>query len=162
MSFIDMLSIGSLERSLKALQKLAGKEYAALEPLCRQCNGLVLHTHRKTSGLVIGAVGSLSDFATDLKASFLVDEADLYPSQREGVAFATTQASGNYFVVHKGTVYYSDHDGGDDAVWGRNLDAFFTRALADPARFLNDAGCYTRYVDGKTDRQFIPETFLHD
>jgi hypothetical protein len=47
-------------------------------------------------------------------------------------------------------------------VWGENLDAFFTRALADPVKFLDAAGSYTRYFDGKTDRQYIPETFLHD
>jgi hypothetical protein len=63
--------------------------------------------------------------------------------------------------VDRGKVCYSDSDGGNDAVWAKNLEAFFKRAPVDPCKFL-DAGCYTRYFDGKTDRQFIPETFLHD
>lgn len=39
---------------------------------------------------------------------------------------------------------------------------FFRKAFSDPARFLFDAGCCTRYLDGRTDRQFIPESFIHD
>jgi hypothetical protein len=82
-------------RELQTLQKLAGKEYAVLEPLYRQFNGVVLHTHRDTAGLVVGAVGDLPEFARDWKEMFFVDEARLYPFQREGVAFATIAASGN-------------------------------------------------------------------
>jgi hypothetical protein len=147
---------------LKTLKKLTGKEYAVLEPLYREFNGLVLHRHGKTCGLVVGAVKYLAGYAEGMKGSFFGGDADLFPFQREGVPFATIEASGNYFVVHQGNVYYSDSDGGDDSVWGENLDAFFTRALADPVKFLDAAGSYTRYFDGKTDRQYIPETFLHD
>jgi hypothetical protein len=133
----------AMARELKTLQKRAGKEYAVLEPLYREFNGVTLHAHGETSGLT-GAVKELPNFGSDAKVSFFEDEADLYPFQREGVPFATIATSGNYFVVHKGKVYYSDHDGGDDSVWGKDLEAFFTRALRDPATFLNDAGCYTR------------------
>ena len=83
-------------------------------------------------------------------------------SNEKGLAFATIATSANYFVVYNGKIYYSDHDGGDDRVWGENLELFFQRALSDPAQFLSDAGCYTRYSDGRTDRQFIPESFVHD
>ena len=158
----SMVGPPATARQLNTLRKLAGKEYAILEPLYREFNGLVLHSHRDTAGLVVSPVNELAAFAKDWRSSFFVDEADLYPFQREGVAFATIAASGNYFVVHKGKVYYSDHDGGDDAVWGTGLETFFRRALRDPPKFLYDAGCYTRYSDGKSDRQFIPEAFLHD
>ena len=149
-------------RELKSLQKLAAREYAALEPLYREFNGLTLHMHRDTAGLAIAPIRELSAFADDSNTLLFGDEAEHYPFQREGVPFATIVASGNYFVIHKGKVYYSDHDGGDDSVWGTDLEGFFRRALRDPPRFLYDAGCYTRYSDGKTDTQFIPETFIHD
>jgi hypothetical protein len=152
----------STVRELKTLQKLAGKEYAVLEPLYREFNGLTLYMHRKTAGLAVAPIKELPAFAADCKTLLFGDEAELYPFQREGVPFATIVESGNYFVLHEGKVYYSDHDGGDDSVWSTDLEDFFTRAVSNPPKFLYDAGCYTRYFDGKTDTQFIPETFIHD
>lgn len=150
------------ERELATLRSLAGSEYVFLEPLYRQSNGILLHGHGDTFGLVVAPIDELQEIAADCRESFYVDEADLYPFEREGVPFGTIFASGNYFLCYQGKVYYSDHDGGDDAVWGENLEAFFARALTDPAKFLLDVGCYTRYSDGASDRQFIPEQFVHD
>jgi len=149
-------------RELEALRDFAGAQYAFLEPLYRELNGVTLHGHRDTFGLVVARVEQLPEFASDWKDSFYEEEDDLYPFQREGIAFATIAHSGNYFAAHNGKIYYDDHDGGDDSVWGEDLESFFERALLEPAKFLYDAGCYTRYSDGKSDRQFIPEEFLHD
>jgi hypothetical protein len=149
-------------RELDALRAIAGAQYALLEPLYRHFNGLALHGHRDTFGLVVAPIEQLAEFASDWKDSFYVDEPDLYPFQRRGIAFATIANSGNYFAAHDGKIYYDDHDGGDDTVWGNDLESFFERAVREPAKFLYDAGCYTRYFDGKTDRQFLPEEFLHD
>lgn len=149
-------------KQLSELRLLAGAEFVYLEPLYREFNGVFLHGHGETFGLVIAPIAELAELAADCRESFYVDEEDLHPFQREGVAFATVFESGNYFLCHKGKVYYSDHDGGDDAVWGEDLQSFLTRALSDPPKFLLDAGCYTRYSDGTSDRQFIPEEFLHD
>jgi hypothetical protein len=148
-------------RQLSSLEALAGNELRHLKPLYELANGLVFHRHRKTAGLIVARVNQLRAFAADWKESFFVGEHELHPFQRKGVAFATIAESGNYFVIYGGKVYYSDHDGGDDQVWGKSLSAFFERALGNPARFLYDAGCFTRYSDGKTKRQFIPEEFLH-
>jgi len=149
-------------RELDELRTLAGPEYVFLEPLYRQFNGVFLHGHGDTFGLVVAPIEQLPEIAVECRESFYVDEADLYPFQREGVPFATIFQSGNYFVCHRGIVCYSNHDGGDDAVWGEDVEAFFARGLSDPPKFLLDVGCYTRYSDGTTDRQFIPEEFLHD
>jgi hypothetical protein len=148
--------------ALDDLKALAGAEYVFLAPLYKDFNGIFFHGHGETFGLVVAPIEELREMATDYRESFYVDEADLYPFQRDGVAFATIFQSGNYFVCYRGRIYYSDHDGGDDGVWGEDLESFFARALSDPPKFLLDVGCYTRYSDGATDRQFIPEEFLHD
>jgi hypothetical protein len=147
---------------LDTLRALAGSEYQFLEPLYREYNGVFLHENGETFGLVVAPIDELRELAAECREAFYVEAAFLYPFQREGVPFATIFQSGNYFICHQGKIYYSDHDGGDDAVWGENLEAFFARALADPPKFLLDVGCYTRYEDGTTDRQFIPERFAHD
>jgi len=151
------------QHQLERLRQFAGNEFDALAPLYTQFNGLAFHLNGETAGLWVATIDDLQRLNLEWREWFVdLDPAELYAFQREGVAFATIAASGNYFVVHGGRVFYSDHDGGDDAVWGESLERFFVRALSDPARFLHDAGCYTRYSDGKTDSQFIPESFAHD
>jgi hypothetical protein len=149
--------------NLRRLREIAGSEYPALEPLYSAFNGVALHKHGRTAGLVVASVDELLEFNTEWRESMgsLTDD-ELYDFQRDGVAFATIAASGNYFAVYRGKVFYSDHDGGDDTEWSDGLDAFFERALKEPAKFLHDAGSYTRYSDGKTETQFIPREFLHD
>src|SRR6185436_4164187 len=66
-------------RELKSLQKVAAKEYAALEPLYRAFNGLTLHMHRDTAGLAIPTIRDLSAFAEDSRTLLFEDEAELYP-----------------------------------------------------------------------------------
>lgn len=148
---------------LQQLQRVANGEYAALEPLYRRFNGVVFHENGETAGLVVATVDEIEELNDEWHAWFEDCEPDdLFDFQRDGLAFASIASSGNYFVVHGGQVFYSDHDGGDDAVWGDSVKDFFRRALADPPKFLCDAGCYTRYSDGKSAAQFIPESFSHD
>lgn len=84
----------------------------------------------------------------------------LYSFQREGVAFGEICFSGNYFVINKGSVFYSNHDGGDDRPFAASFSQFLDRIAEEPAKFLFDAGCYTRYSDGVSRNQWIPETYL--
>jgi hypothetical protein len=143
------------------LRAIAGPEYPYLEGLYRLFNGVALHHHGGTFGLVIASIDELAALGSDWRDSFYVPAEELEPYQRAGVAFATIYESGNYFASHDGKVYYSDHDGDDATPWS-SLEAFFEGALLDPPKFLLDVGCYTRFSDGKTDLQFIPEEFLHD
>jgi hypothetical protein len=150
-------------QELRELEAAAGREAVGLIPLYREFNGVAFHLNRDTAGLLIASVEELAGLNAEWREWFSDLEPDeLFNFQRDGVAFATIAASGNYFVIHKGAIYYSDHDSGDDSPWGENIEQFLERALSDPARFLYEAGCYTRYSDGETDRQFIPESFLHD
>jgi hypothetical protein len=74
--------------------------------------------------------------------------------------FGEVSASGNFFVLHEGGVYYSNHDGGDDKPLANSFFAFLARICANPAKFLSDVGGYTRYQDGKTDAQWIPQEYV--
>ncbi len=151
------------KRQLAALMHLAGPSFATLAPLYATCNGLELHRHGATAGLCVFAIAELAQRNLEWRAWFADREpSELYEFQRAGFAFATVEGSGNYFVAHAGRIHYSDHDGDDDAVWGEGVEDFFRRALSDPARFLREAGCYTRYSDRRTDTQFLPKRFLHD
>jgi len=150
-------------RALAKLRRIAGPAFVTLSPLYEQFNGLVFHCHGETAGLCVAPAADLEELNRDWRSWLVHEDPDqLYEFQRDGFAFATIEASANYFVVHRGQIYYSDHDGGDDELWGENLEAFFDRALSDPVRFLSDAGYYTRYDDGETDVQWIPRVFVHD
>jgi hypothetical protein len=134
-----------------------------LAPLYEMFNGACFHVNDETAGLVIAPIDRLRKLNSEWREWFAhLEPHELYDFQRAGFAFATIAASGNYFVIHHGQVYYSDHDGGDDSIWGRSLEEFFGRAFSDPACFLYEAGCHTRYSNGETDRQFIPKSFIHD
>ncbi|MCX6923665.1 MAG: hypothetical protein NT154_10730 [Verrucomicrobia bacterium] len=85
-----------------------------------------------------------------------------------GVAVATVRHSGNYFVLPiqgpaGGKVFYANHDGWYDSAFADDFDGFLAHATREPVSLLNDElGCYTRYSDGKTDAQWIPEEYFAD
>ena len=158
-------AVGSPVRTsdLDELHRIAGTEAKWLLPLYSEFNGIIFHQYGDTAGLIVASIDQLEALNNEWRVWFQdMRQEELYDFQREGLAFASIAASATFFVISKGRVYYSDHDGGDDRIWGDNLELFFKGALSDPARFLFDAGCYTRYSDGRTERQFIPESFVHD
>lgn len=83
---------------------------------------------------------------------------------RTGVAFATVPQSGNYFVMpvegpNAGKVFYADHDGWYESHFAKHFSEFITRVTNSPAHLLSEElGCYSRYSDGKTPIQWIPES----
>jgi hypothetical protein len=95
----------------------------------------------------------------------MVDEDELEETEidwlEDGVSFAEVPSSGNYFVlarsgVHKGKVLYADHDGLEAEVYAESFNEFLIKFLSSPAEQIEHLGCYTRYSDGKTNRQWIP------
>lgn len=150
-------------RQLDLLRVMAGSEFPSLEALYRDFDGLTFHMNGDTAGLCVAPIKGLKSLNRSWRIWFSsIDSAELYDFQRSGFAFATIDASGNYFVVHGGRVYYSRHDDDDDDVWGESVEDFFRLALQDPANFLKRAGCYTRYSDGSSDTQWMPAEFVHD
>lgn len=84
-----------------------------------------------------------------------------------GVVVGQIPHSANYFVIgttddESGQIFYLDHDDFIEEPIAENMESLMASLLADPAQFLYDRGCYTRYADGKTDRQWIPKQYLNE
>ena len=82
---------------------------------------------------------------------------------KEGIAFGEIPHSANFFVVAEseraGKIYYADHDDFRESPIAGDLDELLDRIRNDPADFLYQCGCYTRYSDGKTDTKWIPKEY---
>ncbi|MCO6454888.1 MAG: hypothetical protein J5I93_06280 [Pirellulaceae bacterium] len=84
-----------------------------------------------------------------------------------GVVVGRIPHSANYFVIgttdhESGKIFYLDHDDFIEEPIAEDAEALIAALLADPAQFLYDRGCYTRYSDGTTDRQWIPKQYLNE
>jgi hypothetical protein len=85
-----------------------------------------------------------------------------------GVAFATVPQSGNYFVIPlegpaAGKIIYADHDDWHESPFADDFNGFLERVTREPVQLLvEDLGCYTRYSDGETHLQWIPEEYFPD
>ncbi|MCX7546033.1 SMI1/KNR4 family protein [Marinicella gelatinilytica] len=95
----------------------------------------------------------------------LIDEDELENSGIDWinncVVFAEIPSSGNYFVMpltgsNAGKIIYQDHDGLESNVYAESFFEFLTKFLSAPVAEIEYFGCYTRYSDGKTDKQWIP------
>ncbi len=85
----------------------------------------------------------------------------------DSLAFAEIPHSANYFTVKTtgpdfGKIFYADHDDFSDDPFANSFGEFLARIVADPAQFLYDVGCYTRYLDGKSSTQWIPRHYFAD
>ncbi len=83
-----------------------------------------------------------------------------------GVVVGQIPHSANYFVIgttnkESGKIFYMDHDDFIEEPIAKNAESLIAALLTDPAQFLYDRGCYTRYSDGKTNRQWIPKQYIH-
>lgn len=85
-----------------------------------------------------------------------------------GIAIAEVPHSGNYFVMPvagpaAGKIFYADHDGWYESAFANNFQKFLAHVTRKPVSLLNEEfGCYTRFSDGKTDKQWIPEEYFPD
>jgi hypothetical protein len=85
-----------------------------------------------------------------------------------GISNATVPNSGNCFVMpvegaSAGKIFYANHDGWYETAFADDFNDFLTRVTREPVKLVaEDVGCYTRYSDGKTDAQWIPEEYFTD
>jgi hypothetical protein len=124
-----------------------------------------LYVQGKTVGLTLYPISSwlaaTESFREDIESSGRIED-DLYPFARQGIVIGEPPRSGNVLMLYQGRMHYSDHDGGDDTPIAENFGVFLGRLALDPPKFLYDLGCYARYSDGQSDRQWIPLRYLHD
>lgn len=95
-----------------------------------------------------------------------VDLADMPEWFNTGVVIGQVPESANYFVVgtagdSAGRLYYVDHDGFVEDPIADDAEALMDSLVVDPAQFMYDRGCYTRYSDGETNKQWIPKQYVN-
>jgi hypothetical protein len=156
----------SAERSaLTELRRLLSVPSPEVEALYAVHDGMDLYVQGSTVGLALYPISTwraaTASFRQDVELSGRVED-DLYPFEREGIVVGAPPHSGNVLMLYQGRMHYSDHDGGDDAPVAENFGAFLGRLALDPPKLLYDLGCYARYSDGQSDRQWIPLLYLHD
>ncbi|AJW65120.1 hypothetical protein VO54_03694 [Elizabethkingia miricola] len=157
------LKPGVTENEIPLLTRLFSEESEEIVAFYKMYNGIKLYCSGVISGLKIYPVNDLERLNEEWKEELSCYEQDeLYDFQNGGVAFGEIPYSGNHFVLFEGKVFYNDHDGGDDTPVGNTFNDFLSKIAIDPAGFLYDMGCYTRYSDGKTEDQYIPKEFFAD
>jgi hypothetical protein len=161
------------EKSIARIRKLLGEHAAQVATFYQRHDGFVLYrdTLSEAAGIELLAVKQWRAATEDMRSWFehLADEPESDPDHiLTGVAIATVPQSGNYFVMPvdgptAGKVFYADNDGWYESAFADDFDGFLSHVTRDPAKLLaEEVGCYTRYSDGKTDVQWIPEQYFAD
>ena len=148
---------------LEKLRRLGGKDVQLVD-LYSKHDGFELYVQSPEHvGLVLLPINEWEPATQRFRAE-LEDRGrsldDAFDFEQHGLVFGEPAFSGNYFILYEGAVYYSDHDGGDDTPLASSFSGFLDRIVGDPAKFLFDLGCYARYSDEQTDKQWIPERYL--
>ena len=157
------LNSGATDDEILLLKTLIPDDNQEIIDFYKLHNGLDLYCNGEVCGLKISPIDDLKELNEDWKEWFSDYEDDeLYDFQKGGFAFGEIAHSGNYFVFYEGKVFYSDHDEFEEKDLGNTFNEFLQKTVTDPAEFLYDMGCYTRYSDGKTDGQWIPKQFIAD
>lgn len=149
---------------LATLRQLLGTHAVQVEDLYSKHDGLKLYLQSSDHvGLLLLPINEWEPTTRRFKEELedwgrSLDEA--FDFERHGIAFGEPAFSGNLLFLYDGAVYYSDHDGGDETPLASSFGGFLDRIVDDPAKLLYDLGCYARYSDEKTDKQWIPERYL--
>ncbi len=146
--------------------KMFSKEFSEL--YC-EFNGAEFHrdTNSDAAGLWVHPIEDWDEVTSMMKDWYeIIDEDELEEIGVDwletGIAFAEVPHSGNYFVLalegsNAGKILYSDHDGLESEPYADTLFQFLKKYLEAPEKEMYRLGCHTRYSDGKTDIQWIPE-----
>ena len=157
------LNPGATDEEISMLTKLIPDNNEQIVAFYKLYNGIKLYCNADTSGLQFYSIGDLKELNDEWKEGHSdFEEDELYDFQKSGFAFGEISHSGNYFILFEGKVFYDDHDGGDDTTAGETFNDFLSMIVTNPADFLYEMGCYTRYSDGKTNGQYIPKVLVAD
>jgi hypothetical protein len=155
------------------IRQSLGEHAAQVALFYQQHDGFILYrdTLSEAAGIELLPVEQWQAATEEMRDWFehLADEPENDPDHIvTGIAIATVPHSGNYFVMPvegptAGKIFYADHDGWYESAFADDFDGFLAHVTQDPVRLLaEEVGCYTRYSDGKTDAQWIPEEYYPD
>jgi hypothetical protein len=134
-----------------------------------QHDGITLYCDKRShaAGIRFFPIGDWPRVTAEVRDDFRATGLDgMYGSLLEGTVIGEVCNSGNFFLYQtswrrRGRIYYLMHDPMYEKPPGfRSLAGLLADIMADPAVFLNAMGCYTRFSDGETDMQWIPERFV--
>ena len=159
--------------SIAQIRQMLGRHVDQAEAFYQRHDGSVFYRDTKSdaAGIMIIPVELWKKATNEMRSCFehLADEPENDPDHiMTGIAIATVPRSGNYFVMpvegpSAGKIFYADHDGWYEAAFADDFNGFLSRITCEPVKLLaEDVGCYTRYSDGETDTQWIPEEYFPD
>lgn len=105
------------------------------------------------------------DWLADLSEE---EEAECLPDWiGDCIVIGEVSNSGNYFIVplkgpETGCVYEFEHDGFEFIRRAGSLEAFIASLCTVTDELVREIGGHTRYFDGKTDTQWLPERYEFD
>ena len=159
-------------KSLAANKQISAKAAEPFRELWQLHDGMCLYCDSKsdTKGIqFFGAANWQSETETmrSEMSAMGFDEAAMPEWFANCTVFGQIPHSANYFAVGteglgSGQIYYLDHDDYREDPIASSLDALLDMIAADPAKFIHERGCYTRYSDGKTNKQWIPQEYIPD
>jgi hypothetical protein len=160
-------------KAVAQIRQMLGRHAEQAIAFYERHNGFDLYRDTKSSasGIELIPVAKWKRSTEDMRSTFdyLGEDPSNDPDQiLTGVAIAEVPCSGNYFVMPvegpaAGKVFYADHDGWYESAFVGNFQKFLVHVTRKPVNLLNEQlGCYTRYSDGKTDKQWIPEEYFAD
>ena len=156
----NFINAGAKDKELESLKSNTQSNNPELIQFYNEHDGLKLYCQNNEPRLEFFPINSLSKANEEWKSWFDdLEEDEIYEFQKHGVAFGKVSNSGNYFVIYNGQIFYSDHDEWEEAILGQTLNEFLTKLASDPATMLYELGCYSRYSDGITDKQWIPKSY---
>jgi hypothetical protein len=176
---MHQVNLGATPADLEELQQTLGPDCDDVRAFYAQHDGLTLYRDVRcdNAGITFFQIAQWKAMTEQMLEVFSEMGLDsLYGDLCGGVAIGEICSSGNYFVYQisrrrRGSIYYLMHDPAYDpplsfAAFGALLESI----ADDPAQFLFDAGCYTRYLEGTGEAlpgsmpegQWIPKEYLPD
>ena len=152
--------------ALAEIESLLGEAGKAFGQLYSLHNGMVLYRDLKSdaAGMQFYPVEEWPTRSEAMREEMGWLEDSMPAWLGEGIAFGEIPQSANFFVVgvgkEAGKIYYADHDDFRESPVAEDLAELLDKIRTDPAAFLYERGCYTRYSDGKTDTQWIPKEYV--
>ena len=159
--------------SIDRVRQMLGSHADKVAAFYERHDGFVLYrdTLSEAAGIELLPVEQWAGATDDMRDWFdhLAEEPENDPDHiLTGIAIATVPHSGNYFVMpvegpSAAKIFYADHDGWYESAFADDFDGFLAHVTREPHKLLaEEVGCYTRYSDGKTDAQWIPEEYFPD